>query len=298
MSAQYGLTHVGDSEPHVELSATYGQNVQLNHSLIALGQPREMRQQYLDFAVGRNFRKSVVIHSDRAEHVLISPDLDRLADLRWAGHFTEVEAEENAPKGRLSFRNHKNRPLHSSDKTVISMLRALSQAWPASLSFDTLLEHVRPSLPDAEDETAARAVLLSALQTLFRLNMLRYSLEACPYDQQDNTQQNQATLLPGVSHLYQQRQDPNFGIGLFNLWHDSANIQLKEAEAFVLRHIDGNSSRKELATLLHDALNRGIVPNTDGKSLKGQRNLDATADKIVGKLLGLLKRQGLMVSGW
>ena len=93
MAAEYGLTHVGDSEPHVELSATYGQNVQLNHSLIALGQPREMRQQYLDFAVGRNFRKSVMVHSDRSEQVLVSPELERLADLRWAGFFTEIKKE-------------------------------------------------------------------------------------------------------------------------------------------------------------------------------------------------------------
>lgn len=72
------------------------------------------------------------------------------------------------------------------------------------------------------------------------------------------------------------------------------NLLLKKAEAFLLPHINGSNSRKQLATLLRDALSAGKVPNTDGKSLKGQRNLDALADKVVGKLLDLLKRQGVL----
>lgn len=101
-------------------------------------------------------------------------------------------------------------------------------------------------------------------------------------------------LIPGVAHIHRQRRDPAFGVGLYNLWHDTLNLQLKEAEAFVLPYMDGQHSRKQLATMLRDALSRGAVPGTDGKSMKGQRNLDAHADKILGKLLELLMRQGLL----
>ncbi|MGE4336238.1 MAG: methyltransferase regulatory domain-containing protein [Pigmentiphaga sp.] len=294
LADQHGLTHAGDSDPHVELSATYGQNVQLNHSLVALGQPREMRQQYLDFSVGRNFRKSLLVHKDRADQILVSPDLERLADLRWAGSFIEVD-EPNAPQGRLAFRNHKNRPLYSSDATVIAMVRTLSDAWPASLPFDDLLARVQPGLAVAHDDAASRKAVLDALQTLFRLNSLRYTLEPSPYDAQAVTEPGAPAVIPGTAYLFERRQDPAFGVGMFNLWHDTVGIQLKDAEAFVLRHIDGTNSRKQLATLLRDALNRGTVPGTDGKMLKGQRNLDAVADRIVGKLLELLERQGLGV---
>src|SRR5690606_15047813 len=44
---QAGLAYVGDAEAQSELSATYGNNVQLNHSLVSMGQPKELRQQYL-----------------------------------------------------------------------------------------------------------------------------------------------------------------------------------------------------------------------------------------------------------
>lgn len=314
LAGQHGLVHVGDAEPHVELSVTFGQNVQLNHSLVALGQSREMRQQYLDFAVGRNFRKSLVVHQERLEQVLVSPDLERLAELRWAGHFTETEPEANAPAGRRAFRSYKNRPLYTGEAAVLGIVETLSAAWPASLDFDTLLERVQPGLPKASDDAAARTTVLKALQTLFRLNSLRYAFEGSPYesaaglaDAQGSgaaaaeaggaaaTAQGGPRLIPGMAHIYKQREDPAFGVGTYNLWHDSVNVKLKEAEAFLLPYINGSHTRKQLATMLRDALSRGDFPSTDGKSLKGQRNLDATAEKIVGKLLDLLKRQGLLV---
>lgn len=295
LADQYGLAHVGDADPHTEMAVTYGQNVQLNHSLVALGQPREMRQQYLDFAVGRNFRKSLLVHQSRAGQVLVGPDMERLADLRWAGWFTEVEPGANAPKELVSFRNHKHRSIVSGDPTILAVVRRLSEVWPASLDFNTLLERVRPDLPGGEDDLVARDKLLEALQTLFRLNSLRYTLEATPYDVVDTTDRNAPALIPGFMFIQERRADPEFGIGTFNLWHDLINIGLHEAEALTLKHINGQRSRKQLTTMLRDALNRGDVVSTDGKSLKGQRNLDALADKIVGKLLDLLKRQGVLV---
>lgn len=299
LADQHELTHVGDADPHLEMSVTYEQNVQLNHSLVALGQPREMRQQYLDFSVGRNFRKSLVVHKNRADQIVISPDLERLADLRWAGHFTEVEPEQNTPKDKTTFRSHKNQPLYTSEAAVIAVVKTLTQAWPTSLTFDTLLTQVRPNLPieQAQDETAARKAVLGTLETLFRLKSLVYTLEPSPYDTAVavKVSNDAPILIPGMAHIYQERQDPAFGVGNFNLWHETVNLQLKKAEAWLLPHINGGNSRKQLATLLRDALNAGKVPNTDGKTLKGKRNLDAVADKIVGKLLDLLKRQGVLV---
>lgn len=235
------------------------------------------------------------MHRDRAGQILVSPDLKRLADLRWAGSFVELEAEPNAPKGRLAFRSHKNRPLYSSDATVIAIVRALSAAWPACQSFNELLAQVQPGLAVAQDNTASRKAVLDALQTLFRLNSLRYTLEPSPYNAEATAGSRLPRVIPGAAYLFERRQDPAFGVGMFNLWHDTINLQLQEAEAFVLRQIDGKNSRKQLATLLRDALNRGTVPGTDGKWLKGQRNLDGVADNMVGKLLELLKRQGLAI---
>lgn len=298
MADQHGVAHVGDADPHVEMAATYGQNVQLNHSLVAIGQPRVMRQQYLDFATGRNFRKSLIVHQERAGQILDTPNIEALAELRWAGHFTEVDAPEGSPQNRRSFRSHKNHPLHTNEAPVLAVIQALSRAWPASLDFDSLVEAAKAgqSPGQTEDDAAARKAVLGALQTLFRLNSLRYTREASPYETGALASQSDApTLIPGFAHILEKRKDPGFGVGTYNLWHDSVNLRFQEAEAWLLPHINGANSRKQLATLLRDALSAGKVPSTDGQSLKGQRNLDAVADKIVGKLLDLLKRHGTLV---
>src|SRR5690606_14060598 len=140
---------------------------------------------------------------------------------------------------------------------------------------------VRADLPEAADDAAARKELLKTLQTLFRLNSLRFTLEPSPYDTLDTGKRTVPALIPGFAYLWQRQAEEGFGVSTFNLWHDSVTVRLREAEALVLKHIDGQRSRKQLAILLRDALHRGDVPSTDGKSLKGQRNLDAVADQIV-----------------
>ena len=296
LADQYNLTHIGDAEPHVEMSVTYGQNVQLNHSLVALGQPREMRQQYLDFAVGRNFRKSLLVHKDRANQIAVSPNLDRLADLRWAGHFTPIASKDKAPRNRLSFKNHRNLSVHSSNPIVVAILNILTNIWPSSINFNDLVNSIRlfPSKTHSSDDLDKE--VLVALQTLFHLNSLRYTLEKTAYDR-DHTGKTINTIktIYGFTYLIEQQQNQNFSIGLYNLWHEGVNIKLKKAEHYITQKIDSTEDRKQLTNKLRDALKQGFVPAGDGTFLTGQRNLDSKAAKMLGDLLDLLKRQGLII---
>jgi Cyclopropane fatty acid synthase and related methyltransferases len=294
MADQHGLMHVGDVEPQTELSAVYGQNVQINHSLIALGQARILRQQYLDFSVGRTFRKSLVVRKERAGEILNSPSIDRLKELRWAGHFTETTRSPDAPPHFRAFHNHKNHFLQTADTRVISVIQALTSAWPASLDFDSLVTDSLANLDVAEISEGAKNVF-RALETLFRQNLIRYSLEPSPYDRGLVQKASAPNLIPGFAHIYRERENPEFSIGTYNMWHDSVNIKLHEAEAYILPYIDGARSRKQLITILRDALHNGRVPSTDGKPLKGQRNLDKLAETIFDKLTELLRRHAILV---
>lgn len=293
---QHGLAHVGDAEPHSEMSVTYGQNVQLHHSLVALGQPREWRQQYLDFAVGRNFRKSLVVHADRGAAIFASPAMERLANFRWAGYFKEVAAEENTAAGVSCFRNHKNRLLQTRDPVVLAVVTALSAAWPASVDFSSLVEAVGLQLGHEDDGRSMRASTLEAVQTLFRFNLLRFTRDLGPYDVTSGSRQETVAVIPGFAHLYHQCKNPQYGIGMFNLWHDVVNIQLNEAEECVLDNINGKRTPKQLATMLRDAFSSGEVPSPDGRSLKGQRNLDGVAKQIVDKSLSFFRQHGLLLT--
>lgn len=299
MADQHELTHAGDADPYRELSATYGANVQLNHSLVALGQGREVRQQYLDFAVGRNFRKSLLVHRSRAHLIPMSPDLDKLADLLWAEHFTEEKPEATTRDASRIFRNHRGHAVYSSDPTVIEIFKTLTNAWPKALNFSALVKQIQKNLPALSEPEAAAKATLEALKTLFRLNCLRYGLEnVAPSNKTEKEKidsNNKPLLIKGFAYLQQQKQNPGFGIGTYNLWHESINLSLNDVEAHLIQHIDGKHTRKQLSTRLRDALHRGDVCDSNGISLKGQRNLDATTEKIVSKLLTFLSRQGVLV---
>ncbi|WGL29594.1 class I SAM-dependent methyltransferase [Pectobacterium brasiliense] len=295
MLQQHGLEHVGDAEIHTELAIAYGEHVQLNHSLVAMGQPRVLRQQYLDFAIGRNFRKSIVVHQERAEQVRISPNLERLADLRWAGYFEERSPTESTPKGMRRFVNHNNNDLLTRNKTMLALLQALTEAWPATLDVDTLATKIKVTLGNSDD-TEVRQVVLVELQLLFRLGLLRYSLEAGPYDRYDKTAAlAKPKLVASLAYLIAKRQDQNFGITPHNLWHETVSLQLKETECYLLPHLDGNHTIAELRTLLRDALHQGWVPSTDGVYVKGRRNLDTLAGEILNNLLEVLHKTALLL---
>ncbi|MEI7367137.1 class I SAM-dependent methyltransferase [Pectobacterium sp. 1950-15] len=292
MLQQHSLEHVGDAEIHTELAITYGEHVQLNHSLVTMGQPRVLRQQYLDFAIGRNFRKSIVVHQERAEQVRINPNLERLADLRWAGYFEETPPSENTPKGIRCFVNHNNRDLLTRDETMLAVIQALTDAWPASLDVDTLITRINLGLPDAD----ARERVLSMLQLLFRLNRLRYSMEPDPYEGYSKARAwAQPKLISSLAPLIVRRQEKSFGITPHNLWHETINLQLKETECYLLPYLDGNHTIAELRTLLRDALHQGWVPGTDGVYLKGRRNLDVLAGEILNNLLKVLHKTALLL---
>ena len=291
MAQQAGLAYVGDAEPHSELGASYGQNVQLNHSLIAMGQPKVLRQQYLDFAVGRNFRKSLLVHQERESQIAVSPALERLRELRWAEHFIPSDKPTDAPAGRHFYTNHRGMSLHTSEAKVMAVIETLTQAWPRTLSFDQLLEGVRATgRIERDGQTQAQAVQ-EALETLFKLQQLRFSLGDGPHD---GRQAGNPALVPGFAYLWEASQHPDSSVGTSNLWHEVIKLNLKPAEAWLLPHLNGRESAAQLKTRLRDAWQQGRTPGPDGAMLTGQRNLDAKAQEALNKLLALLGRLGLL----
>lgn len=83
-------------------------------------------------------------------------------------------------------------------------------------------------------------------------------------------------------------------MGQANAWHEVVRLNLKKVESNIPRYMDGRETVTQLQTRLRDAWQHGKVPGLDGKMLTGQRNLDAKAQKVLNKLLALLKRTGVL----
>lgn len=285
---QAGMAYVGDADSQSEISSTYGNNVQLNHSLVAMGQPKELRQQYLDFAVGRNFRKSLLVHEERQQSIAIAPVLERLDDVRFASYFTQVATKANAAEGIRTYADNKGRELNTREQTVVAAMEALTKSWPASLSMTEIVAKTAGTSGIGDSDQHA-AGMRKAVATLFKLGRLYIGLNAEPRESKAPMQ-----LLPGFAYVVEQTYAHSAPIGQFNAWHDSISILLKDAEVYAVSQMSGRLRNTGLRKRLRDALHEGAVPNTDGKFLTGQRNLDATAQRILNRLYEVLMQQGVL----
>ena len=79
---QAGLVYLADAELHSTFPSTYGPNVAQHLAQLPQTTP-EMREQYLDFAIGRQFRKSLIVHADRAPAMLQNPEGTKFADMHF-----------------------------------------------------------------------------------------------------------------------------------------------------------------------------------------------------------------------
>lgn len=227
VAAQAGLAYLGDAQPLSEIPLTFGQGVSLNHSLLAMGQPSTVRQQYLDFATGRAFRQSLWLPQERAGEVLAKPDLARLRDLRFAAGMIRL-----APNGREQGTvhiNHLGRALITQDADVVTVVETLAHAWPGSIPYSTLLAVLLHK--NQGDDAATRKTLNRVLQTLMENDLAHYCLDRGPYEPE--------TGMPvrPLAFLLEPPTADEAALPRFNLWHEPTNYLPSPAQAAILNDL-------------------------------------------------------------
>ena len=292
-AAQAGLAYVGDAEPQGEMSVVHGQNVQLNHSLISLGQPKLIKQQYLDFAVGREFRRSLFVHQERATGILNTPDLDRLADLHWAACLKQG-AFSSAAGQPARFFNPSGHTFEITDEIEIHICHALANVWPASLSHENLVASAQDIETWLKPEQAQHAAegIQRALENLFKLGALHYSLNEGPYNHAKNH-----ALQPfiDIKSLAQANNDESISINGFNLWHAPLQLRLTPPQVKLLEKIDGSLSTKKLLNLTIDTSQS--EPTDTHADSSAQEPSDATNPRVaqLADLVDALRAQGALL---
>lgn len=248
-AVQSDLIHVGDAEPEQEIPLTHGYNVALYNSVIGLGQQAVVRQQYLDFAVGRHFRHSMLVHRERAQECLPVPDLSRLESLRCAGCFKRRAPRPGTNDAWHTYVNQVERTIVTDDAHVRAIMAALTAVWPASLDMHDLLR-VMPEHA-FEEESVVRKEVQRALETLLRARMLRLSKDETTYD----TDTGRAISLTSQFRLALSEQPEGGRFSTWSLWHEPVNLELSAAEVRFLAQVDGTTP----AQSWHDGVNTGAA---------------------------------------
>jgi predicted O-linked N-acetylglucosamine transferase (SPINDLY family)/SAM-dependent methyltransferase len=172
-----GLRLIGDVVPQYEIARHYSEHVHQLQRVINPGKSRLEAQQYLDFAVQRSERFSLLISALSPQPVCDNPELEKIDTLHWAAYYGLTDDENQ----RLTRGGDK---VVTATPEVRSLLDWMGAAWPRSLSTEQLIQlTLEPEKPEQHREK-----MLRALRELYlsKPPMLYVASAPSPYNLQRN----------------------------------------------------------------------------------------------------------------
>lgn len=173
--SQASFHYLGDVLAQSEVAHYFGEQTGYLHGLISDGQTRQHAQQYLDFAVNRSERFSLLTHVPASSMLASAPDLLSVEHLHWAGCFKRnlaySDVNVHSPVGK------KSALLNINNETTVQILDVLTEVWPLSMSFEQLLFHCR--LPEKTTRDTRKEVTAS-LQSLLAHTIDGLMISAVP----------------------------------------------------------------------------------------------------------------------
>lgn len=203
-----GLQYLGDLMPQYELGGYYGSATSQTLSAVSVGLNRVASQQYLDYAVQRGQRFSL-LRQRQATVTPAMPDLLQLQNLHWAGNFVQLRNDKG--KESRAFTNGQGETVFTDNRISIRLMHLLGSAWPMSLSFEQLVFNCR----DPESHDDIRDKVWESLQALFMKcsNGLYWSASPGAYNAAQNDVLEPVVALPA--------ERPESNVSLVNLWGES-----------------------------------------------------------------------------
>ena len=210
-----GLQYLGDILPQYEMSEYYSPLIARMLNVVSTGADRVMAQQYLDYAIQRAERFSLLCH-----RAVVTPpamaDLDCLRQLHWAGSF--IHQQDDPAKLSNTFTNRDGRIIRTDNGILIRIMELLGSAWPMSLSFEQLVFNCQA--PETNEDI--QLAVLESLKVLFSTEVQGLYWSASPSIY--NVMQNDR--LAPVSSVPAER--PQQTLTIINLWGESVSLTLEE----------------------------------------------------------------------
>ncbi len=238
-AAAYGLQYLAEAQPDVLATQLKPRAREVLAQLA--GNPIQ-QQQYVDFLVGRTFRRSLLCHQEMPMSRTIDPA--RLTSLHLAGNIKPVsEQPDLASETAEEFRSKGGFMIRASHPWLKTALLLLGEAWPASPGFEELLAAVRGRLGqtstslDADREV--RDFLTGALLQCYEAGLV----ELHRFPPQFSRTVSDRPLASPVARLQARMESAQ----ITSLMHYS--VALGPFERLLLQLLDGSRDR---ATLLEE----------------------------------------------
>lgn len=249
-AAAHGLQYLSDAEP--ANTSDIAPDV-----LEALNQITDIIEweQFYDFLTLRGFRRTLLCRADCVLHR--DARAERLKQLHFAAALKPETAPDLSTFAPAQFNAINGSSITVNQPFVKAVLWELAQAWPASVTFDTLVEKARaiaPLLSPAEGEDLVREVLTR----LHLPGVLEISVHPYPYPRQPSER-------PAASKLA--RLQLRNASRVTSLRHRPVDLDNELAKA-LLPLLDGTRDRETLAATLNLAENRTFTAEQVDQALQ------------------------------
>lgn len=250
-AAGHGLSYLGEAQPAMMVPANYGNDI-AEPLVRAFGHDQARMEQYLDFAINRGFRQTLLVHASRASEIRHRLDRARLRALHYAASLPCIASVTRLDGSMQEYGVRGQSSISTSMGCVKQALDLLTEAWPATVEWDELIEQVEASTdPDAR---ISREILESAIDELLeylvvrgmariRLTAVRAGVPGAGNPRIDPSIRRMTAALEGEDAY------------VANAWHESVELSPLERKLFPC--MDGTLDRSGLMQLLVDSVGSG-----------------------------------------
>ncbi len=279
--AGYQLRHLG--EPWLEELADHF-SPELQQALQQLVADPARRGQYVDFLVGRTFRRSLVGHATSGNGAgslgggASASNLTGLYVAALTRHVSpQPDVRSSAPE---AFLREDQATISTSLPTLKAALVALVGAWPAAMPFEALWHDVCQRLAGGQspqpNDPSARGRLAEQLLKCYQSRLVSLHVRPLPYVAQPSDHPRALPLARFQAHT---------GQTITNLRHKT--VELSPLDRLVLGHLDGNHDPAALLAIVSRAIQDGKLPiEASGQSAPAPLSA-ALAERIRASLITL-----------
>lgn len=285
-AAGRGLAYLAEAQPSMMMPVNYGKQV-AEPLYRAFGHDRVLMEQYLDFAVNRGYRQSLLVHAARAGDIRYPLERKDLQSLHFAAN---LPCQAGATRYDGSVQEY-GKPGSSVSVSLGGAKRAidlLTQAWPSTLSRGELIGQVEAS-PGIGEVT--RDVLETAIDELLWLVLRsRVRIGAAPVCV-GTTAGARPCLDPLVRRMASALGEEDTQVA--NAWHES--VELSAAERVLYPLMDGSRDRDALIRLLVEHVPLGGVSVLGGQAaVETAGGIDRAASACVDRMLASLREKAVL----
>ena len=263
-TGKHGLAYLGEAQPSMMLPSNYSQ--ELAQQLYgALGSDQVRVEQYLDFAVSRVFRQTLLVHAKRAQDLRWEVERNVLHRMHFAANLSAADGAIRLDGQLQDFIAPPNTgSIGASLSGLKQAMDALAKAWPGTLTREDMIRHAM--LTQGENDPVSPEILSEAVDELCERLALRGMAQvrvtpvevAGPSDQpivDPAVRRQVAALLPNKKHVA-------------NAWHDA--VEVSDIDRLMIPLMDGSLDRNGLVAAAAAAMREGRLPSAPANDIEAQ----------------------------